>query len=392
MITTTLIFDRKKKSSKTKKGTIEIRIILNRKSYYISTGVRVLPQKWSDGFIIDCADAYELNTRLRILLRRCNDVVNKYIDEGMAINMEDVKRQTFAAIAATSSGRNDMLEWIDEQIDKLNVGRGTRQHYATLQRRLEEFGLMRRWSDLTTENIYLWDEWLHQLPSSRGTGRISDGGVYTYHKSLKALLSRAERFGKIQRNPYTQLRGQFKRGDKENLEYLTEEEMEAICDLDLEPGSELGKARDLFIFQMYTGMAYTDAQAFNIKLYKLVDGRWISNNTRIKTGVSYVTELLPPVVEMLERNDWQVPKLSNQSYNRTLKVVGEMAGISIRLHSHLARHTFATMMLANGAEIQNVSRMLGHTSIKQTQRYAKVLAQSVHKDFEKVAEKLKGRP
>lgn len=388
MITTTLIFDRKKKSSKTKKGTIEIRIILNRKSYYISTGVRVLPQKWSDGFIIDCADAYELNTRLRILLRRCNDVVNKYIDEGMAINMEDVKRQTFAAIAATSSGRNDMLEWIDEQIDKLNVGKGTRQHYATLQRRLEEFGLMRRWSDLTTENIYLWDEWLHQLPSSRGTGRISDGGVYTYHKSLKALLSRAERFGKIQRNPYTQLRGQFKRGDKENLEYLTEEEMKAICDLDLETGSELGKARDLFVFQMYTGMAYTDAQSFNIKLYKLVDGRWISNNTRIKTGVSYVTELLPPVVEMLERNDWQVPKLSNQSYNRTLKVVGEMAGISIRLHSHLARHTFATMMLANGAEIQNVSRMLGHASIKQTQRYAKVLAQSVHKDFEKVAEKL----
>lgn len=392
MITTTLIFDRKKKSSKTKKGTIEIRIILNRKSYYISTGVRVLPQKWSDGFIIDCADAHELNTRLRILLRRCNDVVNQYIDEGMAINMEDVKRQTFAAVAATSTGRNDMLEWIDEQIDKLNVGKGTRQHYATLQRRLEEFGLMRRWSDLTTENIYLWDEWLHQLPSSRGTGRISDGGVYTYHKSLKALLSRAERFGKIQRNPYTQLRGQFKRGDKENLEYLTEEEMKAICDLDLEAGSELGKARDLFIFQMYTGMAYTDAQAFNIKLYKHIDGRWVSNNTRIKTGVSYVTELLPPVVEMLERNDWQVPKLSNQSYNRTLKVIGEMAGISIRLHSHLARHTFATMMLANGAEIQNVSRMLGHASIKQTQRYAKVLAQSVHKDFEKVAEKLKGRP
>lgn len=392
MITTTLIFDRKKKSSKTKKGTIEIRIILNRKSYYISTGVRVLPQKWSDGFIIDCADAHELNTRLRILLRRCNDVVNQYIDEGMAINMEDVKRQTFAAIAATSTGRNDMLEWIDEQIDKLNVGKGTRQHYATLQRRLEEFGLMRRWSDLTTENIYLWDEWLHQLPSSRGSGRISDGGVYTYHKSLKALLSRAERFGKIQRNPYTQLRGQFKRGDKENLEYLTEEEMKAICDLDLETGSELGKARDLFIFQMYTGMAYTDAQAFNIKLYKHIDGRWVSNNTRIKTGVSYVTELLPPVVEMLERNDWQVPRLSNQSYNRTLKVVGEMAGISIRLHSHLARHTFATMMLANGAEIQNVSRMLGHASIKQTQRYAKVLAQSVHKDFEKVAEKLKGRP
>lgn len=388
MITTTLVFDRKKKSARNKKGTIEIRIILNRKSYYISTGVRVLPQKWADGFIVDCADAPELNARLRILLKRCNDIVNRYIEEAMAINMEEIKKQLFAAIAATSNGRTDMIDWIAEQIDKLNIASGTYKHYATLLRRLTEFGGLNRWSDLTTENIYLWDEWLHALPGARGEQFISDAGVYTYHKNLKALLMRAERFGKIQSNPYTLLRGQFKRGEKENVEYLTEEEMQAICDLNLRPGSELGKARDLFIFQMYTGLSFTDARAFNIYEYKQVDGRWVKNGTRIKTGVAYVSELLPPVVEMLERNDWEVPKLSNQAYNRVLKVIGEMAGIGIPLHSHLARHTFATMMLNNGAEIQNVARMLGHTNITQTQRYAKVLAKSVHKDFEKVADKL----
>ena len=65
-----------------------------------------------------------------------------------------------------------------------------------------------------------------------------------------------------------------------------------------------------------------------------------------------------------------------------------MAGIKTRLHSHLARHTFATYMLRNGAKIENVSRMLGHTNIRQTQRYAKVLAQSVHDDFDMIAKKL----
>jgi site-specific recombinase XerD len=65
-----------------------------------------------------------------------------------------------------------------------------------------------------------------------------------------------------------------------------------------------------------------------------------------------------------------------------------MAGISTPLHSHLARHTFATYMLRNGAKIENVSRMLGHTNITQTQRYAKVLAESVHEDFDRVAEKM----
>jgi site-specific recombinase XerD len=61
------------------------------------------------------------------------------------------------------------------------------------------------------------------------------------------------------------------------------------------------------------------------------------------------------------------------------------------MHSHLARHTFATFMLANGAKIENVSRMLGHTNITQTQRYAKVLAQSVHDDFDRIGRKLKTR-
>jgi site-specific recombinase XerD len=65
-----------------------------------------------------------------------------------------------------------------------------------------------------------------------------------------------------------------------------------------------------------------------------------------------------------------------------------MAGIKTRLHSHLARHTFATLMLRNGAKIENVSRMLGHTNITQTQRYAKVLARSVNDEFDKMEKKL----
>ena len=86
-----------------------------------------------------------------------------------------------------------------------------------------------------------------------------------------------------------------------------------------------------------------------------------------------------------------MPKIDNADYNHNLKALGVMAGITIPLHSHLARHTFATYMLRNGAKIENVSRMLGHTNITQTQRYAKVLAQSVHDDFDKIAEKIKDK-
>ena len=80
--------------------------------------------------------------------------------------------------------------------------------------------------------------------------------------------------------------------------------------------------------------------------------------------------------------------MTNQAYNRTLKALGIAAGISSPLHSHTARHTFATWMLRNGAKIENVSKMLGHTNITQTQRYAKVLAQSVQSDYTMMAKKL----
>ena len=80
--------------------------------------------------------------------------------------------------------------------------------------------------------------------------------------------------------------------------------------------------------------------------------------------------------------------VSRLEYNRQLKALQVMAGIKTRIHSHLARHTFATYMLRNGVKIENVSKMLGHTNITQTQRYAKVLAQSVHDEWDMIAEKL----
>ena len=144
------------------------------------------------------------------------------------------------------------------------------------------------------------------------------------------------------------------------------------------------KIFSMVVFQMFTGLCYSDAQAFNIRNYKLVDGRWRYNGKRIKTGVPYVSELLPPVIDVLERNGWKVPKIENGFYNKILKVLGMAAGIQTRFHSHLARHSFATKMMASHVEIQNISRMLGHKNITQTQRYAKVHPEDVFAEFTRV--------
>lgn len=387
MITIKLIHDRKKQAKRGESASVEIRLTANRRSYYISTGVRVLKSEWIAGSVSNRPDAKELNERLEILVTKANQYANDMLQSDGLMNIDVLKRQIWYANESVKSGPV-LLEWISEQIERLNVVYGTRKHYYTLLMRLNEFGKLQRWEDVTVANIYDWDAWLHQLPDRYG-GKMSDGGVFTYHKCLKALLRRAVEMGQLQENPYDRLRGKFKRGEKENVEYLTQDEVQKIERLQLLGSSDLSKAHDLFVFQLYTGLSYSDAQAFDIRDYKRDGKTWKHVGERIKTGVPFVSQLLPPALTVIEKYDMKVPRIANNIYNRALKAVGLMAGIKTPLHSHLARHTFATMMLRNGAKIENVSRMLGHTNITQTQRYAKVLAESVHEDFDMVAAKMK---
>jgi site-specific recombinase XerD len=75
-----------------------------------------------------------------------------------------------------------------------------------------------------------------------------------------------------------------------------------------------------------------------------------------------------------ERNEALFPVISNQKMNAYLKEIGDICGIEKNLTFHLARHTFATTItLTNGVPIETVSKMLGHTSLKTTQIYAKVV-------------------
>lgn len=389
MITTRIVFDRHNRATATEPGTVDVRITIDRRTYYVGTGVRCLPSEWIAGGVCNRPDADELNERIRIIYAKVVDITNELIAQGSAFNIADVRRRVWN-VTANMSSDNALIDWIEAQINHMPLAEGTLKHYRTVLTRLVEYRRMTSWHDLTVENIYLWDAWLHRLTSANGKP-ITDAAVYNYHKCLKALLRRAVDFERIEQNPYDRMRGKIKRGEHENLEYLTEDEVARIEALTLQPGTPMAQSRDVFVFQCYTGLAFGDTMAFDISHYRKDGRKWVHNGERIKTGVPYVSRLLPPAVAVLERYGMRIPQLDNADYNRCLKLIGSAAGIAIPLHSHLARHTFATMMLRNGAKIENVSRMLGHTNITQTQRYAKVLAQSVHDDFDAFARKLKPR-
>jgi integrase len=400
MITLSLVYDHRGRTPKVEEGPVEVRVTVNRKPYYINTGVRVCKNRFVAGTIKDTRDTNDadiLNERLKAVTAFVEQEVNKCLDERKEIDVAKIRQSVWSlGVARDDSDDTSLVDWIKDRAGLLSVRKSTRMKYYTLCNKMLEYGKITRWQDLSVEAIYDFDAWLHQqdvhlsenqINAGMEPRKMGDTGVSAYHKSLRAMLNRALKMGKIDANPYDRLRGEFKHSKRETTEYLTEDQMQKILDIEPVPGSQVDMARDLFIFQMYTGLAYVDTQRFDATQYREVDGKWKFIGERVKTGVPYVSMLLPPVVEVLKKYDWHVPIMNNQKYNQLLKAIGMVIGIE-RLHSHMGRHTFGTWMLSNGAKIENVSRMMGHTNITQTQRYAKVLAKDVYDDFDMVAEKL----
>ena len=400
MIRISLVYDHHHRTPSGEEGPVEVRVMVNRKPYYINTGVRVREKRLVGNRIKDLKDTYDadvLNERLSTIVDLVEREVNRCLDERKPLDVAEIRRKVYDLNVAGHDDEPTLIAWIKEQVPMLDVVKNTRQKYVTLCRRLTEFGQITRWEHLSVEAIYKWDAWLrvqdnelttNQKAAGVEQAKLGDKAVESYHKGLRAMLNRALKMGKITANPYDRLRGEFVSKRRDVVDYLTEEQMQKVMDITPVPGSQVAMARDLFIFQMYTGLGYADTQIFDLSQYREIDGKWRFVGKRVKTGVPYVSMLLPPVVDMLKRNGWRVPKMNNQRYNQMLKAIGMVIGIE-RLHSHMGRHTFATWMLSNGSKIENVSKMLGHTDIKMTQRYAEVLAKDVYDDFEKVEKKLK---
>ena len=400
MIKTQIMFDHRNRTSAGKEGPVEVRITHNRKTYYIPTGVRVRRSEFAFQSIINRGDSDELNRQLKVLVRKITGVVTAMLEAGEALDAAEVKRRVWSPEQKKKKDVNEVVAWMQEQLPLLRLRDGTVKHYRPLFVRLTAFGEISEWCDLTIENIYKFDAYLHSLrkeltdaEKKKGVKAepLSDAGVYTYHKCFRALLTRAYKMGVIDANPYDRLKGEFSRGEKQSMDYLTEEEMAAFESIRPLRGSVMEVAHDLFIFQMYTGLSYGDMQAFDMKDYRLIEGTWRNVGERIKTGVPYVSQLLPPAVAILEKYNYQLPTLGNAEYNHSLKALGMACGITRPLHSHMARHTFATFALRQGVKIENLARMLGHTNITQTQRYAKVVAASVHEEFDKLGAAIESR-
>jgi site-specific recombinase XerD len=245
-------------------------------------------------------------------------------------------------------------------------------------------------SKINGSYVFNFENFLKFESSHNGIIGIKNNTIVKYFNNLKTILNYGIKMDLVDKNPFNKYDGKISVSD---ATFLTVEELQRIEQKNFTI-ERLDKVKDIFLFSCYTGYAPVDACKLTSENI-IVDAdntSWIIT-TRQKTGTRSNVPVLPPVVRIIEKykskENTLIPSISNQKMNAYLKEIADLVGITKNLTWYVARHTFATTVtLGNGVRLENVSSMLGHTVIKQTQHYAKVLDVNVMKDMKKLKDML----
>ncbi len=371
-----IIHNRLKRGTPQKPVSIEFRFTINRERKYVSSGIKVCPNQWSKETrrIVRHPEAGNLNDELQILNERMEEVCKRMNKAGVT----DLSELSLY-INGENSKRISFIEYCEKRMDERNVCEHTKVRYAVFIRFLKSWGKIKKFSDCNVSKVRAMDEYLHNQGLQQST-------VYNYHKYLKLFIHDAMIDNYVEQNPYTHLPFKISRGDKQYVDCISEDKFEDIKALD-PTVPHIRQAKDLFLFQCYTGLAYSDLMSFDYTNCEDTGGKIFYHAKRTKTDTDFVFQILTPAIEILKRYDYRLPKISNQKYNDYLKVIGNMVGVP-GLHSHMGRATAATLFLSKGMPINIVARVLGHTTLKQTTRYARTLNKDVMGAFDKLEGKM----
>lgn len=238
-----IIFDRRGRASKGKKGTVEIEVSYLKDRVRLATGVTLYKNQWNGG-VVNHEDADKLNQKINALLGLIQEKVASMTLRGNKLDIEKLKKtQKFKK----AGDKEDFLSWLEERIENHPVKQSTRNQHLVMLECLKDFGEITKFTDLTVKNIKLWDDHIRKRVNTQTS-------VHSYHKRLKPYILEAIQLEKLETNPYDHFK--VSRGKSEGIKFLTEEERDAIDNLELFGMPE--KVRDMFIFSCYTGLSYSD--------------------------------------------------------------------------------------------------------------------------------------
>ena len=383
------LFARTSKPLKSGKVPIYLRIQCKSNRSDISTGVSCLNKHWNNDFkrIKGELNDEELNTILEQWENKARQAIKALSDEEDYYTVEDVrdhihgKRKVTSLLEFYNLRKDELTHDIDYSPNTLKVYQSTLKHlkaYLKKKYRRSDFPLNRiDYSFISSFFTY--------LKSNCGCNVNS---ANKYLKTLRAILNEARKQRLIKSSPFEHY--QIKAGQY-NRTYLTEDELQKIINAELKD-PKLILVRDFFLFVCFTGLHYSDVKSLRTNHILTRNGRkWILKD-RTKNGEEALLPLLKAAEDIVERHR-SLPKMdnellkmySNQKTNQHLKDLAKECKVNANLTCRVGRHTFATTVtLTNQVPLESVSQMLGHTSVKTTQIYARVVNNKLLNDMREV--------
>ena len=356
-----LKIDIKNERDKNKEYIVYVYVSSDGKRKYFNTGVKCKLKYFNGENVVGLQDARRLNIMItdkimevERLVEKCK-INGKFQIDTMKILLDEQRRDINIC-----STYDMFLDWCTEMNKNINVSQGTKNNNRATINVLKRFGKIKYFKDLTLKNIISFDEYIKKEG-------YKDYTIEKFHKKIKMFVRKAILEGYNIDDPYQKFK--IKRAKPDMIRYISEEELKKLVNFKSR-NKALQKTRDMFVFQCYTGLAYSDMVKIKKEDVMQEKGKYYIIDKRVKTLQKYMIRLYPEALTILRRNKYDMNLMCNQQYNRMLKCLATILDIRKDLTSHMARHTFATIALNNGIPLSIVARMLGHASTNCTEIYA----------------------
>ena len=395
-------FLKKAKLLKNGEASVAMRITVDGQRVENNIRKSILPNLWNQSKERakgTSTAAVDLNRFIEDARIRIHQIVTELQQTGAEINPLIVQ-QRFYGVGQVRKQERTILQVIQEHNDEAKqlIGKDfveiTWRRYETMKRYLGEL-IKHKYgvedlplSDFTGEVIRGYEVYLKTEKD------LCQNTLIRYMKALKKITNRCLANDWIQKDPFAGIKF---REEPTEPEFLTLEEVDRIYNCN--PGSKrLEVIRDMFLMSAFTGLAFTDvSQLTEDHIVTDNDGnKWI-RKPRQKTKQMSNIPLLDVPLAIIEKYQGDkkatkkgvlLPIPCNQVMNRYLKEIATICKINKHLTMHTARHTYATLCLSQGVSLKIVSKMLGHASVKMTERYARVLDSSILHDMNAIRDTL----
>src|SRR3712207_5720478 len=384
-----LLYLKKSGLDKSGKAPIMGRITLGRSVAQFSCKLSCNPDLWNpresrmDG---KSREAVEINGRLESLLLSVQSTYQALLSKGCPFDATDVKEQFQGSVQTRCMliERLDILIREKESHIGIDIRKESMAGYHSTRIRLMEF-IQKKYKVSDLAFSQLTENFIHEFRQYfLGECGFQESSFYNVATHLKTVCRQAYREGLADTLLFD--KAKISKGDRKAPKALDREALESLKSLRFDDlDEEMETARDIFLFACYVGAAYCDLMELS-KSHLVRDDEdkiWLKFN-RHKTGVLCRIKLLPEAIRLIERfhsdeRETLLPFIGYKTYQTCLKALRLRAGISFPFTTHTARHTFATLItLELGVPIETVSKMLGHSNVSMTERYAKVTRSEEH--------------